>query len=171
MTTSRKRILVLGFLVGVVAVSFALVSRLTGAAIALGASGGNAPTGTTIKLLEDIGPSIHVHNGRHTGVAAGDGGVFTRTLRTMQKRPIGQLNVGCVVTKGGLNWISICTGVYTLPGGTLVGTTIDRHPSQTPNTLHIAVTGGTGRYEGARGSIISAGTTTGYGIDTIHLLP
>jgi hypothetical protein len=64
----------------------------------------------------------------------------------------------------------LCTGFYTLPGGTLVGTTLAR-PSQQPGTLHIAITGGTGRYEGARGSIVSVGSNTGFATDTIHLLP
>jgi hypothetical protein len=54
-------------------------------------------------------------------------------------------------------------------GGTLVGTTLVRL-SQGPNTLHIAITGGTGRYEGARGSILSVGGP-GFASDTIHLLP
>src|SRR5438552_1140351 len=168
--TPRKRVLALASVAGAVALSSALASRHTGAAVALAASGGKAPTGTTINLLEDEAPSISVPIGRHTGVAAGDEGVFTRTLRTMQKKPVGQLNVSCVVTRGGLNPISICTGVYTLAGGTLVGTTLDRS-RQGPNALHIAVTGGTGRYEGARGSILSVGSSTGLANDTIHLLP
>jgi hypothetical protein len=157
--TPRKRVLPLALLGGVVAISSALA-----------ASGGKAPTGTTIKLLEDESPGTSVPIGHHTGLAAGDEGVLNRTLRTMQKKPVGQLNIICVATKGGLSWIQICTGVYTLAGGTLVGTTLDR-PSQGPNTLHIAVTGGTGRYEGARGSILSVGSSTGLGTDTIHLLP
>jgi hypothetical protein len=168
--TPRKRVLALASLAAVVAVSSALASRHAGPAVVLAAGGGKAATGTTINLLEDEARSISVPIGRHTGVAAGDEAVFTRTLRTMQKKPVGQLNVSCVVTKGGLNWIAICTGVYELEGGTLVGTTINR-PSQGPNKLHIAVTGGTGRYEGARGSILSVGSSTGYANDTIHLLP
>ena len=157
--TSRKPLLALVLLVGVVAISSALA-----------ATGGKAQRGTTIKLLEDEARGTRVPIGHHTGLAAGDEGFTNRTLRTMQKKPIGQLNISCVTTKGGLNWIQICTGVYTLPGGTLVGTTIDR-PSQGPNTLHIAITGGTGRYEGARGSILSVGSGTGLATDTIHLLP
>jgi|SRR5215831_7139380 len=168
--TPRKRILALAGLAGVVAISSAAASRHTEPAIALAASGSNAPKGTTIKLLEDEPPSTTVHIGHHVGLAAGDEAVFTRTLRTMQKKPVGQLNVVCVTTKGGLNFISICTGVYSLAGGTLVGTTIDRGPIQGPNTLHIAVTGGTGRYEGARGSVVSVGSGT-FAHDTIHLLP
>ena len=169
--TPRKRVVALGILAGVVAISSALASRHTVAAVALAASGGKAPTGTTIKLLEDEARSIFVPIGHHAGLAPGDEAVYTRTLRTMQKKPVGQLNISCVVTKGGLNWISICTGVYRLVGGTLVGTTIDRGPTQGPSTLHIAVTGGTGRYEGARGSILSVGSSTGLANDTIHLLP
>jgi hypothetical protein len=157
--TPHIRVLALAFLAGVVAISSALA-----------AGGGKTPTGTTIKLLEDEAPGTSVPIGHHTGVAAGDEGVSTRTLRTMQKKPVGQLNIICVATKGGLNWIQICTGVYTLGGGTLIGTTINR-PSQGPGTLHIAVTGGTGRYEGARGSILSVGSSTGLATDTIHLLP
>ena len=170
MTTSRKRILVIGFLVGVVAISFALVGRLTWAAGALAANR-TATTGTTIKLLEDEAPSTTVKAGHHTAPAAGDESVSSRTLRTMQKKPVGQLNYDCVMTKGGLDWISICTGVYTLPGGTLVGTLVQRGPVQGPNRLHIAITGGTGRYEGARGSVLSVGSATGLANDTIHLLP
>jgi hypothetical protein len=168
--TPRKRVLALALLAGVVAISAALASRHIGAAVALAGGGGKTPTGTTIKLLEDEAPGTTVRIRHHTGLAAGDEGVSTRTLRTMQKKPVGQLNIICVATKGGLNWIQICTGVYTLAGGTLVGTTINR-PSQGPGTLHIAVTGGTGRYEGARGSILSVGSSTGLATDTIHLLP
>ena len=169
----RKRVLALAFLAGVVAVSAALAGRShTGAAAALAASGGKTPTGTTIHLLEDEAQPISVPIGRHTGLAAGDEAVYTRTLRTMQKKPIGQLNIGCVATRGGQNSISLCTGVYTFAGGTLVGTTIGRSSQGPgPNTLHIAVTGGTGRYEGARGSILSVGSSTGFANDTIHLLP
>jgi len=159
--TLRKRALALASLVAVVAVSSALagVHAETGA---------KAATGTTINLLEDENGSTFVRIGRHTGAAPGDQGLLSRTLRTMQKKPIGQLNISCVVTKGGLHSTSICTGVYELPGGTLVGTTIG-HGSQ--SAYHIAITGGTGRYEGARGSILSVAGSTGFAKDTIHLLP
>jgi hypothetical protein len=159
--TPRKRVLALGLLAGVVAISSALA-----------ANGGKAATGTTFKLLEDEAPAISVPIGHHDGrLAAGDEAVYTRTLRTLQKKPVGQLNISCVATKGGLDSIAICTGVYTLAGGTLVGTTISRNPAPSPNTVHIAVTGGTGRYEGARGSVLSVGSSTGLANDTIHLLP
>jgi hypothetical protein len=168
--THRKRVLALALLAGVLAVSPALPSRDAGPAVALAAGAGTAPRGTTIKLLEDESGSISVRIGRHTGTAAGDEGLLTRTLRTMQKKPVGQVNISCVITKGGVHWVGICTGVYELAGGTLVGTTIDR-PSPGYGILHIAVTGGTGRYEGARGSILSRGSSTGFATDTIHLLP
>jgi len=150
--------------VGVIAVSSALAVAQSDV---LAAGSGKAATGTTIKLLEDENGYASVRIGRHTGAAAGDEGLLSRTLRTVQKKPVGDLNIGCVVTKGGLHSISICTGVYELPGGTLVGTTIGRGQS----AYHIAVTGGTGRYEGARGSILSVSSATGYARDTIHLLP
>src|SRR5262245_27899734 len=88
--TPRKRVLALAFLSGVVAVSVALAGRShTVATVALAASGDKTPAGTTIHLLEDEGPSISVPNGRHAGLAAGDEAVFTRTLRTVQKKPVG----------------------------------------------------------------------------------
>jgi hypothetical protein len=161
--TPRKRLVALGFLAGVVAIS--------SAAVALAAGGGTATTGTTIKLLEDETRGTTVKAGHHTGPAAGDESVASRTLRTMQKKPVGQLNFDCVNTKGGVDWISICTGVYTLPGGTLVGTLVQRGPLNGSSRLHIAVTGGTGRYEGARGSVLSLGSGTGLASDTIHLRP
>jgi hypothetical protein len=168
--TSRKRVLGLASLAGVVAASSALSGRYAGPADVLAAGGGKAATGTTITLLEDETRGISVRIGRHTGTAAGDEGLLTRTLRTLQKKPVGQVNISCVVTKGGLKSISICTGVYELAGGTLVGTTIDR-PGPGFGRLHIAVTGGTGRFEGARGSILSVGSKTGLARDTVHLLP
>ena len=169
--TPRKRLLALAFLAGVVAVSSAVAARSdTEAAVSPTASSGKTQTGRTIHLLEDEAPSTAVPIGQHTGLRAGDESVFERSLFTTQKKPAGRLSVGCVATAGGQNWALICTGVYTLSGGTLVGTTLVV-PSQGPNTLHIAVTGGTGRYEGARGSIVSAGSKTGFASDTIHLLP
>lgn len=165
--TPRTRALALASLVSIVAVSSALAGSHPDV---LAAGSGKAAAGTTINLLEDENGSTSVRIGRHTGTAAGDEGLLSRTLRTMQKKPVGQLNISCVVTKGGLHYISICTGVYELPGGTLVGTTISR-PSPGYGRLHIAVTGGTGRYEGASGSILSVGAGNGFARDTIHLLP
>ena len=159
---NRKMLFAALLAAGLAAASFAAVS--------LAASGGKTPTATTIHLLEQETEPTSVPIGQHTGLMAGDEGVFTRSLFTMQKKPAGQLNVACVATVGGPNFILVCTGVYTLAGGTLVGTTVAR-PSQGPNTLHIAVTGGTGRYEEARGSILSVGSNTGFANDTIHLLP
>ena len=59
--TPRKAVLALALLAGVVVISSALA-----------AGGGEAPTGTTIKLLEDEAPGISVPIGHHTGLAAGD---------------------------------------------------------------------------------------------------
>jgi hypothetical protein len=159
--TPRKRLLALAFLAGVVAVSSAVAAR---------GDTGATKTGRTIHLLEDEAPSTAVPIGQHTGLRAGDESVSARSLFTTQKKPAGQLHISCIATTGGQNWVLLCTGVYALSGGTLVGTTL-AVPSQGPNTLHIAITGGTGRYEGARGSVVSAGSKTGFANDTIHLLP
>jgi hypothetical protein len=158
--TPRKRLATLACLGGLVAAAAAVAA----------ANGGNAQAGRTIHLLEEEAHPIAVPIGRHQGVRAGDESVSSRSLFTTQKKPAGQFNYSCVATRGGQNYVLICTGVYELSGGTLVGTAV-AVPDGSPNTIHVAVTGGTGAYEGARGSIVSAGSATGFAKDTIHLLP
>jgi hypothetical protein len=82
---------------------------------------------------------------------------------------LGVLSVQCTVTRPGSEARneSICVGAFRLRDGmiTLV-TTIKGDP----RTVAAAVTGGTGAYSGARGTLVST-TVRGGSEDTITLLP
>ena len=102
----------------------------------------------------------------------GDMFVFTSTLLTHANKHAGSLYASCVVASGGKHPISECTGTFTLAGGQLeLQTTIRDHNGRVAD--HIAIVGGTGAYEGARGSVISVsrGEQSPYSDDTVHLLP
>jgi hypothetical protein len=75
----------------------------------------------------------------------------------MQKKLSGHINVFYVATTGGANAFVDCTGIFTLAGGTLVGVAAVRPNSHGPT--RVAITGGTGSYGGARGSILSVPTS------------
>ena len=51
-----------------------------------------------------------------------------------------------------------CNGIYRLPGGTITGTAQDTQDESSTAPVHIAITGGTGRYDQARGQITSTPT-------------
>jgi hypothetical protein len=86
----------------------------------------------------------------------------------------GDLRATCTVTKAALapngNNINvthpICVGGFTLRDGTLFANVTDAGAKGT----HGAITGGTGAYAGARGTLDSVNTKTGSN-DTITLLP
>ncbi len=95
---------------------------------------------------------------------AGDFFVISQSLFTRDGRRAGTLGAQCVFVTGGNGRLE-CTGSYGLRGGSIfvqaafVG---DRQP-------RIAVTGGTGAYEGVSGSVLSR-ETRGSTIDTVRLL-
>lgn len=66
-------------------------------------------------------------------------------------RRLGALHATCVITNRGTspgNTPLLCTGVYRLPGGTLIGSAL---LSTDAEVNRIAVTGGTGRFTGMTG--------------------
>ena len=159
----RKPLLAAVLVVGIAAVSFAGIS--------LAAGGAKTATGTTIHLIEHDTSFSFVPIGPHVGdtVKAGDGVVFSGTLLTPQKKPTGRLNVSCVGTTTGKSSVLECTGTMRLAGGTLVANGLVTSPTR----QRLAITGGTGAYEGARGSLVSVGNKSNPSIsyDTVHLLP
>jgi hypothetical protein len=81
----------------------------------------------------------------------GDYFVLTNKLFRGEKR-VGGLHATCLFVKRTADPARLpllCSGAYTLPGGTLVGSALLR--SEDP-VNHIAVTGGTGRYAGMSGT-------------------
>jgi hypothetical protein len=82
----------------------------------------------------------------------GPGDYFVLKNRLFKgERRLGALHATCVVTNRGTgpgNIPILCSGVYRLPGGTLVGSAL----LSTGSTVsRIAVTGGTGRFAGMTG--------------------
>src|SRR3954466_8535444 len=84
-----------------------------------------------------------------TGDSAGDVVVFTQKLYAtpQQKTVIGRDEVYCVRTVPGSG--RVCTGIFYLKGGTI---TITGPESLKLHSL--AITGGTGRFNGARGVVV-----------------
>jgi hypothetical protein len=81
----------------------------------------------------------------------GDLATLHQPLRKTSGRQVGAADVGCTATRGGTfaHVRFACNGVYSLKRGTLM-VEVRFLPNSQPT---IAVTGGTGAYEGATGSI------------------
>lgn len=161
----------------------AIVLATAGAAMGvlaiLSASGSaQAPAGTTLQLFErERGSSFgfvdnppKIKNRRNARVSVGDvfafsGPVFDQSRATR----LGSLSVQCTVTKPGTEARSeaICVGAFRLRDGIIALTTSIKGE---PRTVTAAVTGGTGAYNGARGTLLSR-TVKGGSEDTITLLP
>jgi hypothetical protein len=98
----------------------------------------------------------------------GDEFAFTSELMTRSGARAGHLEATCMVTRGGTNSSGPCYGVFALAGGEITGIAL----LSNSNTTHIAVTGGTGAYEGVTGSVVSVsrGENSPYTDDTVHLI-
>lgn len=141
----------------------------------VGAAGAAKSSGTTMHLVEKDVAFNFVDNKPTSTRAAhiasiGDMFAFTSSLWTRGNKRAGTLNASCIVTSGGKVPTFECTGTFSLAGGQLELQTAMR---EDVNPTHIAIVGGTGAYEGARGSIttVSRGQNSPYTDDTIHLLP
>jgi hypothetical protein len=81
------------------------------------------------------------------GASAGDGAVIVAAVFAPDGRRVGRLDFACTLTSVGDNGSQICQGVLTLPGGQLTG-------QFAGETRRQAITGGTGKYKGARGQFV-----------------
>ena len=132
------------------------------------------PSGTdqTFRLVErestfkyvDIPPR---QQNQQSPPTAGDEFIFTSKLFRAGER-VGTLHAVCTITRrspGPRVWAS-CVGSFDLRGGRIevaVGGAIS------DQRVELAITGGTGNYTGARGTITSV-TRGNRSIDTVHLL-
>jgi hypothetical protein len=83
-------------------------------------------------------------------VTPGDSYVLVRSLFDKSGRNrVGSLHVSCTITSGGRNPWFLCSGTYALAGGHITGNALFRNSDK---QVTIAVTGGTGAYEGVLGS-------------------
>lgn len=103
----------------------------------------------TIKARSQIDQVQTVDNAP-AGPSAGDMLVFTERLFDSHGKRIGSDAASCVSLFDGT---SLCTGTYALPGGRLMVQLLQPGPT---GTYDQAITGGTGRFAGARGTVTVA---------------
>jgi len=138
-----------------------------------GVAGAAKTAGTTFRLVEKDEGFNFVDNkptsAKHVA-SIGDMFAFTSSLWTPGHKRAGSLNASCIVTSGGTHPTFECTGTFSLAGGQLELQTTMR---ENDHATQIAIVGGTGAYEGARGSVksVSRGENSAYSDDTVHLLP
>lgn len=133
------------------------------------ASAGTSATGSqTIRLVARQVSATLVPVPGQTGhqLVPGDQLVFTDSL-TRNSASYGHNAIHCVIVVAA---DAVCTGAFTLPGGQLtiagdVGS-INSHGSKT-----VAVTGGTGQYQGARGQLTVQDRSATVSVDTFQLIP
>jgi hypothetical protein len=145
----RKRGLAIAGTVALVPAVFLLGSAASGST--------TAHTAHTLRFLEKPGTFTFVdippQQGPDELPAAGDGFVFTSRVFRGGER-VGTLHARCTVTTDSTdpaNLPLLCDGALVLPHGTITGTTLTRSGSE--RTV-IAITGGTGRFTGAEGTMV-----------------
>jgi hypothetical protein len=136
---------------------------------ALAASAGtSASASQTIRLVARQVSATLVPVPGQTGhqLVPGDQLVFTESL-TRNGASYGHDAIHCVIVVAA---DAVCVGAFTLPGGQLtiagdVGS-INSHGSKT-----VAVTGGTGQYQSARGQLTVKDRSATVSVDTFQLIP
>lgn len=100
--------------------------------------------------------------------SVGDQVIFTSKL-SRDGKPYGRVQALCSVTqKGDKNGpLLLCAGVFNTPDGQITVQTGGRFENQ--KTVVIAITGGTGDFSSAAGTITSVTKKDGTSIDTVHL--
>jgi hypothetical protein len=127
--------------IGIAGLGVVVVIALTGAA-------SGRPTKRTVVLHAHSQVSnAHLVDNAPTGRSAGDQLVFTERLRDSRGRTIGSDAATCTVL---FDARSLCTGVYSLRGGQVMVQLVQPGPT---GTYRQAITGGTGRYARAGGTV------------------
>ena len=103
----------------------------------------------TIKARSQLDQVQAVDNAP-AGASAGDMLIFTERLFDLSGKRIGSDAATCVRL---FDQTSLCTGVYRLPRGRVMVHLLQPGPT---GTYRQAVTGGTGRFAGARGTVTVA---------------
>jgi hypothetical protein len=160
----------------------ATATAVATAAAIVASAGGQAPSGTTLVLHEvakdadfaivDNPPKTKFsREGEPRRFSIGDMEVVSIPVADDQGHKVGRFDAYCVLVRPGKpsHHEEECTGTYRLADGTISGSGVFVG-SEATSTFRGAITGGTGAYEGARGTITDVpgakGTT-----DTLHLLP
>jgi hypothetical protein len=158
-----------------------LVAAATASAIAVTSGTAQAPGERTLTFVERSVPANDVFadvpplaTKKHPNPGRGDTLLFDNTvLDASGATKVGRFRARCSFLKATRRFVgsvAICDAVYVLADGTI---TAIASPTFGP-PIHFAVTGGTGAYEGARGSGVSTnrpGANKPLSDTTIHLLP
>ena len=156
---------------------------LVGAALAVttfGATGSAKPSqGRTFTVIErdregqfhfvDNPPRAHRAPFEGGRLSAGDEFVLFQPIRSTKGRRVGSLNAICTAVHAAKNFeraLFVCHGGYLFKHGTLDLEALFRPASG----VKIGITGGTGVYAGASGTVRSI-SGKNRSVDTIHLLP
>jgi len=152
-----------------------VLAAITAAAVFVTTGGAQREGERTLTLIEGSeGADSFVDNppkstGQVFRTSPGDLYVVRTPLDDEAGARQGTLHASCTVTRGGAidKTVLQCTGTFRLADGTLEFSTLFVGQS---DRREAALTGGTGAYEGARGSDVSAFGPNGNRIHTVHLL-
>jgi hypothetical protein len=160
-------------------VAAALVGAVLVGAILSQSGNAQQPGERTFTLIErGAEGSFHIVNNPPRGerspfqggpISAGDELIFHQPVRNEASRRVGALDVSCTESGGGRNFEKaqfICHGAFSLRQGTI---TLEASFRGGDDVVNIAITGGTGVYEGAQGSVRSI-FRQGRTVDVVHLL-
>jgi len=157
---------------------FATVFSITIAVVgitALSAAGAHTAgsRSVTFHLVEkDVGFNF-IDNPPRQGFNAppliGDQFAFTSEVQTKAGAHAGSLDATCTVSRGGNHGTGPCYGVFSFKGGQIAGIAT---LSFTSNVTRVIIVGGTGVYEGVRGTDVSVsrGENSRFTDDTFHLV-
>ncbi len=159
----------------------AVVSASAVVATGVVATGGGAqaPAARTFTLIEQFDQATvgfadtppRARNRRMPNWSRGDGLTFVNSLSTEAGQRVGDFHVACTATRPGtfLRATFLCRGVFAVRDGVLTATAVIRAGQAAGGRW--AIDGGTGAYEGARGSAVSVPGPQGRTATTFHLLP
>jgi hypothetical protein len=142
MINNTRRVIAAGAIVAVVA-------TVTAAAAQAASTVATTPTQFTVQARHWSHTSVD--NGRK-GFSAGDVGIDADHLYQHGSR-VGTAIVSCTTARVGKSADQLCEFVLTIHGAQLVAQGNVRSTKSGPGTFRLAITGGTGRYEGAAGHL------------------
>ncbi len=134
--------------------SVLILSAVAGVMVLAGCSDKTTGSTQTLTFTEldkgsDFAP---IGKGTDRSTPPGSGFALSIPLQDSSKKTVGELNATCIATKpGGQNLHGTCSGVANVPDGQLalaVGGDVG-------DNVTGAITGGTGKYEGATGTFTS----------------
>jgi len=160
-------------LISATALSVIVAAALVATAAAVPSKAAAKGKSVTLHLvMKDVGFNWVVDNPPRQGDNApptlGDQFVFTADLLTRSGAHAGIFAATCTAARGGAHGKLVCYGGYSLKGGLISGVAMPGDG----NTTHVAITGGTGAYEGVTGSAVevSRGNNSPLTDVAIHLI-